>query len=224
MPAAFFDLDKTLIRPNSGRLWFQRERKDGRLRLRHAVEASLWIGLYGLGVTGAHRAIERAVRVLSGEEELALEARTRQFWNEELALTVLPGGLLALERHRQAGDTLVLLTSSSIYLARCAAEALGFEHILASRFEVEAGRFTGKVVVPVCYGHGKVDHASRWAAEHGFDLAESWFYTDSYSDLPMLEAVGRPVVIRPDPRLGRLARKRGWPVESWEAAAEGVPT
>lgn len=217
MPAAFFDLDKTLIRPNSGRLWFQRERKDGRLRLRHAVEATLWISLYGIGLTGAHHAIARAVRVLAGEAEDELAARTRSFWDQELADTVLPGGLAALQRHREAGDTLVLLTSSSIYLARCAGQAMGIDHLLASRFEVRDGRFTGAVCAPLCYGAGKVANARQWADEHGERLEDATFYTDSYSDLPMLDAVGHPVVVRPDPRLARLAKKRGWPMHTWEA-------
>lgn len=80
------------------------------------------------------------------------------------------------------------------------------------------GRLTGRVDRPICYGPGKVEHARRWAADHGIDLGASWFYSDSRSDLPMLEAVGSPEVVNPDPRLGFVARRRGWPIHRWDRA------
>ncbi len=94
----------------------------------------------------------------------------------------------------------------------------GLRHLscmLATRLEEEAGRFTGRVVDPICYGAGKVALAETWANEHDVDLGESAFYTDSISDLPMLERVKEPVVINPDPRLRLLAWRRGWRVEKW---------
>jgi putative phosphoserine phosphatase/1-acylglycerol-3-phosphate O-acyltransferase len=75
------------------------------------------------------------------------------------------------------------------------------------------GRLTGEVVEPVCYGQGKVVWAERFAAEWGVDLADSTFYSDSISDLPLMERVGRPVAVNPDMRLKRVARRRGWPIE-----------
>jgi phosphoserine phosphatase len=68
---------------------------------------------------------------------------------------------------------------------------------------------------PLCFGAGKVVAAEAWAARHGVDLADTTFYTDSYTDLPMLERVGRPVAVNPDPRLARTARRRGWPILRW---------
>jgi phosphoserine phosphatase len=73
----------------------------------------------------------------------------------------------------------------------------------------------GTHIKPACYGNGKVHWAEQFAREHGVNLDQSWFYTDSYTDLPMLERVGVPRVINPDARLRRHARKRGWATESW---------
>jgi phosphoserine phosphatase len=81
--------------------------------------------------------------------------------------------------------------------------------------EREDGRLTGRVTPPVCYGQGKVVWAERFAAEHDVDLDAGYFYTDSISDLPLLERVGHPVAVNPDPRLRRLADKRGWPIEQF---------
>jgi putative phosphoserine phosphatase / 1-acylglycerol-3-phosphate O-acyltransferase len=77
---------------------------------------------------------------------------------------------------------------------------------------VRDGRFTGEAVRPVCYGDGKMYWAERFAAAEGLELDQSYFYTDSITDLPVLERVGEPRVVNPDPRLRRLALRRGWPV------------
>jgi HAD superfamily hydrolase (TIGR01490 family) len=185
--------------------------------LRHAVEAALWVGLYGMGFTGAERALNRAARILAGEFEADLLARTRRFYETELKETFLPGGRDAVRRHQAEGHVVALLTSTSVYLARCAAEELAIEHVLANVFTVRDGRFTGELETPLCYGVGKVSRARAFCEARGLSLDGAWFYTDSYSDLPMLQAVTHRVVVQPDPRLLRAAKAAGWDVVSWEA-------
>ena len=88
--------------------------------------------------------------------------------------------------------------------------------MLASELEVDReGRFTGRFEEPLCFGVGKIERARRLAHEIGFDLRDATFYSDSYTDLPLLEHVREPVVINPDMRLARVAKKRGWRVERW---------
>ncbi|MCP4870560.1 MAG: HAD family hydrolase [Proteobacteria bacterium] len=217
--AAFFDLDRTLLSVNSGALWFRRERAEGRLPLTQAVEAGLWMGLYGVGLLRARTALGRAVRAVAGQSEAELEERTRRFYSLDVASSFAPGGLAAVQAHREAGDTLVLLTSSSEYISRCVQEELGLDDILCMKLGVSGGRFTGEIE-QLCFGAAKVTVAQQWAEPRGIDLANCWFYSDSITDLPMLERVGRAMVVHPDPRLGRVARKRGWPVLDWSAASE----
>jgi HAD superfamily hydrolase (TIGR01490 family) len=214
--AAFFDLDGTLLRENSGKLWFQRERAAGRLSRMVALEAAVWLGLYGLGLMRASTALGRAARTLEGLKEEDIERRSREFFQEDLVPLFAPGGLAAIQAHKEAGDQVVLLTSSSIYLGRCVQEHLGLDDILTMRFAVEDGRFTG-CVDTLCYGPSKVTVAEEWAAGAGIQLDSCWFYTDSITDLPMLERVGRAMVVQPDHRLARAARKRGWPVLDWNS-------
>ena len=109
----------------------------------------------------------------------------------------------------------MLLTSATPYVAEPLAAELAIPHVLCTRLAVENGRFSGSLLPPTCYGVGKVHHAERFAEAHGIDLAQSSFYTDSYSDLPMLQRVGRPVAVNPDRRLSRYARRQGWPIRSW---------
>ena len=87
---------------------------------------------------------------------------------------------------------------------------LEIEHVLASRLQVVEGRFTGEPILPLCYGRGKIDRATRFAERHEISLPRSYFYTDSITDLPMLEQVGHQRIVDPDPRLRREAQQRGW--------------
>jgi HAD superfamily hydrolase (TIGR01490 family) len=121
-----------------------------------------------------------------------------------------PALVRRIESHRAQGHLVALLSSSTPYLATPLAEDLGIEHLLVSRLVIENGRFTGDVHRPICYGAGKIHWARRFAEEHDVDLAASWFYTDSVTDLPMLELVGHPEIVNPDPRLRREAKRRGW--------------
>ena len=121
---------------------------------------------------------------------------------------------VTVEAHRQAGHAVVLATGSTVYAARPVARGVGIEHVLASELEVEAGAFTGRASA-LCFGRHKVALAERWARVHGVDLEASFFYSDSYNDLPMLSRVGRAVAVNPDARLERHARRAGWPIQHW---------
>jgi putative phosphoserine phosphatase/1-acylglycerol-3-phosphate O-acyltransferase len=118
---------------------------------------------------------------------------------------------------------LAILSTSPTYVTRPIAEALGIEQVISTQFEVENGQFTGRLVGPACVGKGKVHWAEDLGAKMGLDLEKSWFYTDSYTDMPMLERVGNRVVVNPDPRLRRTAKRRGWPVEDWRRALATIP-
>jgi HAD superfamily hydrolase (TIGR01490 family) len=216
---AFFDVDKTLLSVNSATLWVQREVRLGNISRWQAARAALWIGLYSLGVIRADDVIRVAIKGLAGRKEREIIDRTLDFWRTDVAHTIRPGARIAVEKHKQLGDLCFLLTSTSNYMSAPIADVLAFDGFLANRFVVENGLFTGAPVEPVCFGEGKLVHARSCAEKLNVSLAECAFYTDSNSDVPVLEAVGKPVVVNPDPRLRRLARKRGWPVEDW-----GVPT
>ncbi len=217
--AAFFDLDRTLLGVNSAKLWFRRERAAGRIGRLQVVEAGVWLGLYHTGLLGARKALSRAVRTLKGQAEADVDDQTHRFFADEVVGAFAPGGLEALAAHKRAGDPVVLLTSASVYLSRLVQQHLELDDILCMHLEVVDGLFTGRIE-DLCYGEGKVTAAERWAADRDIDLDACWFYTDSFTDLPMLERVGRPMVVSPDPRLARIAGKRGWPILDWSAPAE----
>ena len=217
MPVAFFDLDRTLISVNSGALWVKSELRLGYLSRWQATRAAAWIFGYHLGFSKMEPILEEAVRTLAGSAEADVRDRTLAFYRAEVAHTYRPGAREAVARHRAAGHTLAMLTSSSPYLSDPVREELGFDHVLCNRFEVESGLFTGRSAGPLCFGPGKLGYAERLCAELGTAVGEATFYTDSASDRAVLEAVAEPVCVNPDPTLRRMAHKRGWKVEDWGA-------
>ncbi len=224
MSVAFFDLDKTLLSVNSGSLWIRRELALGHITRLQALRASLWIARYHLGFVSMEDAVLVAISQLAGTSAQALQERTATFYAEQVRPLYRPGALRALEEHRGAGDRLVLLTSSSGYLSELVARELRLDSILCNRFEVdERGLHTGRPLGAVCFGPGKRTHAEGYAREVGVPLSACAFYTDSYSDLSVLEVVGRPVAVHPDHRLRREAARRGWLVVDWGVPAAGVP-
>ena len=213
--AAFFDLDGTLLTVNSANLWVRRERRLGRLRLGQLAQATLMLAGYRLGFLDMEGALRAALSTLRDVGEDDIRRQTREWWRDEVRPFIARGAKEVLAGHRARGDALVLLTSSSLYASEMAHADFGLDAVLCQRYEVREGRFTGEPLRPICYGAGKVEVAESWARDNGVDLSASAFYSDSLTDLPMLERVGHPFVVNPDPRLRRAARSRGWTILDW---------
>jgi HAD superfamily hydrolase (TIGR01490 family) len=219
---AFFDLDKTVISVNSVRLWAEAEFKAGRLGVATLLRAAMWSVRYRLGET-IEAAVRRAIGRLAGEDEKEMRARSHAFYYSHLQHRVRPGALVALEKHRELGHELILLTSTMTYFAEVAASELGFDGFLCTGLEVDsAGRLTGRPIEPLCYGKGKLEIGEGHLRERGASLEGAYFYTDSMSDVELLVAVGNPVVVNPDPRLLRRAKASGWEVVDWGRARGGT--
>jgi HAD superfamily hydrolase (TIGR01490 family) len=215
--AAFFDVDRTVLHVNSGTLWMKYLRRRGEIGRLELARAGVWALLYKLAVLDMDTLARRLVADLEGQSVLEMSAKAAAWWHDEVRATISPRALDAIKVHRQRGELCVLLTGGTQFVAEPLMHELSLDAALCSRIESRGGRFTGKLIEPLCFGHGKIHWAEQWAKEHDVDLARSSFYTDSYNDLPMLERVGVPVVVNPDVRLGRLARRRGWPIHRWGA-------
>ena len=178
-----------------------------------AAKMGAMIGLYQLGFGNVDDTVKQAIMALKGESEADIWARTECFWREEIAHRVRPGAHAVIAAHRAAGEPLVLLTGSSTYMSEFVIEALNFDGALCTRFEVQDGVFTGKG--ELCYGEAKLVAAEAYLADKDAELEDCAFYTDSYTDLPVMCRVGRPVAVAPDPRLMRHARRAGWEIADW---------
>ena len=215
--AAFFDVDHTLLDVNSGARWLRHAWQSGQVSWLQALRAVGWLVRYRLSLLDLEAATALAASDYRGVALADLEAEARSWFRRDIEAHVCVEGPVRIAEHLARGHVVALLTSGTRVSVTPLAQLLGVEHVLCTDLEVEAGVLTGKHVAPACAGPGKVVYAERFAAEHGIDLSRSYFYTDSYSDLPMLERVGCPRVVNPDPRLRGRARARGWEVETWRA-------
>ena len=213
--AAFFDMDRTLVRENTGRLYVRYLRQRRKAKLGHSLRVAYWVLQYKLGLLDAEKATKRALRSMAGQLEAEHEALCRDWFRDMVSTFVSPRAREVVADFRSRGFLVAILSASSPYATRPLAEHLGIDDILCTRPLVADGRFTGAVEEPLCYGAGKVHHAEAFAKERGLDLGASFFFTDSASDLPMLLRVGNPRVVNPDPRLRVEAWRRGWEVVSW---------
>ncbi len=216
--AAFFDLDRTLLDVNSGLMWAWHERRSGVISLWTMGRVLFWNLLYHMSVIDMEAVFARAVAHYRGVPRETLERRTREWFVRDIQRHLRTEAFEALAAHRNEGHALVLLTTSSCFEAAAACEAFGIDHWIANDLLSGGdGRLTGDFGRPLCYGPGKVQRAEAFSRTHEVDLDRSFYYADSYSDLPMLERVGQARIVSPDPRLRRVARQRQWPILDWKA-------
>ncbi len=214
--AALFDLDHTILTASSGRLFVRYLRQRRAISRRQEAAIWAWSGLYLLGLMDYPHLIARLTADVAGQDEAATWAMCLRWFDEMVVAYISEEARRAIARHRAEGHQVAIVTAATLYAAGPVAAHLGLgDHVLATRLEVQDGHFTGRLVEPACYGKGKVYWAERYATERGIDLSRSYFYTDSVSDLPLLERVGHPVAVNPDWRLRRIARARGWPIVSF---------
>jgi HAD superfamily hydrolase (TIGR01490 family) len=213
--AAFFDMDRTLLRCNSGSLYVQWLRGRHEISLLRTARALSWMAQYKLSVLDMEAVTAKLVSEMAGELEAETIEKCLLFFETLVQPQVAPRARQIIDEHRRAGHLVAILSSSNPYITEPLARHLGIEHVLCTRAHVRDGKFDGTHVRPACYGRGKVHWAEIFAREHDVDLQNSFFYTDSFSDLPMLERVGERRVVNPDSRLRRHARRLGWRVEEW---------
>jgi HAD superfamily hydrolase (TIGR01490 family) len=221
--AAFFDLDRTLIRGSAvfplAVAAFRAGHVPPRELLHDAVNA---VGFVLNGATDERSAAlrERVLRAVAGQQVDDVVALGDAFL-PKLVASVLPESQRLLDAHAAAGQDRVIVSASPVEIVGELAGRLGLEAAVGTRSEIVDGRYTGRLEGAFCYGEGKVAEVRRMAAERGYDLTLCSAYSDSVSDLPFLEAVGTAVAVNPDDELRAVALDRGWRVV--EVARKPLP-
>jgi putative phosphoserine phosphatase/1-acylglycerol-3-phosphate O-acyltransferase len=212
--AAFFDMDRTVLRSSSGRLILRYLWQTGRLSTGQWIGVGGRVWLYIIG-TSDFPTLMNWLTIEAAQGSEAEAWRLSDDWFEAaLRDDIAEAARKRVDWHLGQGHHVVIASAATPYAVAPVAQALGIgDAYLATRLEVIADRFTGRTLGPACYGDGKLVQARTYAAQHGLDLDQSYFYSDSHHDLPLLAAVGRPVAVNPSRALAQLARARGWPVE-----------
>ncbi len=154
-----------------------------------------------------------ALGLFKGWEEKKLIKLAEECFMTRIKKRIFIEGINTIKYHQERGDVIILLSSGIKYFIDNLGNYLKVSNCIGTDVEFSEGKLTTHVSLPVCYGDGKKILAERFAMNKGFSLKECYFYSDSSSDLPLLEAVGYPVVVNPDMFLKKIARKRGWEIK-----------
>ena len=212
MSLAIFDLDNTLLRGDSDHAWGEFLVQQGAVDPeRFARDNDRYYQAYVEGTLDIYEFLERhQLRPLTQHPRATLDAWRTRFVRERILPLITPAARALVERHREQGDTLMIITATNRYLTAPIAAEFNIPHLLATEPEEVDGRFTGKVAGTPCYRDGKVTRLKAWLEEYGEDLTDSWFYSDSHNDLPLLKLVAHPVAVNPDRQLADHAARHGW--------------
>lgn len=212
---AIFDLDNTLIAGDSDYLWGQFLVEQGIVdREQYEAANAEFYRQYREGSLDIAEFLDFALRPLAEHTMEQLLAWRETFVHEKILPILLPTARALIERHRQKGDVPLVITATNRFVTEPIAALYDIEHLIATTPEFVEGRYTGRFVGEPCFREGKVRRLGEWLRQHGHSLAESWFYSDSHNDLPLLLQVTNPVAVDPDERLAEEASTRGWPVIS----------
>lgn len=212
--AAFFDLDRTLLRRSSALALAGSFREHGVIGRGQLAKAAAWQLLFaarGAGAETVRKAAEDGLMILKGFRVDDLRRLVADALETVLRPLVYQEPLHLVERHRERGEPVYIVSATLQEIVQEVADDLGFDGAVGSICEIVDGVYTGRSL-RACHAEGKAAAVRELAAAHGYDLSASTAYSDSHTDLPFLEAVGRPVAVNPDRRLRRIARERGWPV------------
>ncbi|GGY48222.1 hypothetical protein GCM10011297_21430 [Bacterioplanes sanyensis] len=214
-PVVFFDLDDSLINKDANSLWIKWRFKHERWAL---VEASLALAsLYRAYKKGrvTHWRLSNYYRTRTRGMTMAqYRHQVDRFFQERGRLHIYPQAASLLFAYQRQGTRLVMITGSDDVVAQAYSEALGIDSVISNRLKVEGERIVG-LQQPMCYGQGKVELAQDFLAQQGLTFNDCAFYTDSHSDLPLLQAVAQPVVLNPNPSLRTTAQRLRWPCLDW---------
>jgi putative phosphoserine phosphatase/1-acylglycerol-3-phosphate O-acyltransferase len=210
--AALFDLDQTLVAGFSATAFLRERIASGRISPKEISDTVAGALSFALGRTGFSGLLAGVVATYRGLSEATMREQAEQVFEKRLAKDIYPEARVLVEAHRARGHTLGIVSSALTYQVEPVARALDIPHVMCTRLEVEDGVFTGELVRPTCWQEGKLHYARILAEREGADLTQSYFYTDSADDLPLLEAVGKPRPLNPGARLAGIARNRGWPI------------
>lgn len=223
--AAFFDLDRTLIRGSATFPLAVAAFRAGwmpPMELLGDVVNAVGFVVRGSSDEGSNAVRDRVLRGVAGRSVAELGAQADKFV-PKLAAGVLPESRILLEDHAARGEDRIVVSASPQEIVERVATHLGLEGAVGTRAEIVDGKFTGRLAGAFCYGMGKVVEVQRLAAERGYDLSECTAYSDSASDIPFLECVGTAVVVNPDRELRTVAAARGWRIVEVRNGRLGLP-
>jgi HAD superfamily hydrolase (TIGR01490 family) len=214
-----FDLDNTLLAGDSDYGWAQFLIEVGAVDgVIYERRNAAFFADYKAGRLDIHAFLDFQLGPLAEHDPAQLFTWRERFLAEKIQPMLLPAARAIVNERLRAGDLVAVVTATNSFVTRPIAAMYGITNLVATEPEMAAGRFTGRVTGAPCFQAGKLTCVDAWLGIHDRglrDFHESWFYTDSHNDLPLLEAVTHAVAVDPDPILAEHAAVRGWQIVSW---------
>ncbi len=214
MNLALFDLDNTLLAGDSDYEWAQFLIEQGVVDAEvYQVDNDRFYRQYVDGTLDIHEFLDFQLAPLARHPRSQLDEWREQFMAVKIRPIMLDKARDLIRHHASRGDLCAIITATNSFITRPIAEAFGVPNLIATEPEIRNGRFTGKSIGIPCVREGKPRRVTEWLLGQGRQLeqfTESWFFSDSRNDVPLLELVSRPVAVDPDPVLAETARRRGW--------------
>ena len=215
MALALFDLDNTLLAGDSDYLWGCFLADQGIVdKESYERENQRFMDEYNQGTLDIFEFLSFSLQPLRDNDPATLRRLQQQFLDEKIRPIMSPASFDLINKHRQAGDTLAVITATNSFVTAPIVKAFGIDNLLATEPEINGNGYTGKVAGTPCFQQGKVTRLQQWIGEQGIELDGSWFYSDSRNDIPLLKIVDNPVAVDPDEQLRQLASEQGWPIIS----------
>ena len=221
---ALFDLDNTLLAGDSDYAWAEFLIEEGVLEAGdYNARNDHFYQRYKDGTLDIHEFLDFQLKPISGVPRAQLESWHRKFMERKIRPMIGQAALELVARHADA--TTAIVTATNSFVTAPIAQALGVPNLIATDIQEENGMYLCKVRGTPCFQEGKIERVAEWLATRGRDLAdfESWFYSDSRNDLPLLERVDHPVAVDPDAVLRAEAERKGWPVMSLRTPSMALP-
>lgn len=213
MALALFDLDHTLVSADTPTLWFNYLIDRGLAEAR-VIEPKIqrFTADYRAGTLDYEAYMRFELENLADFDMPTLRALREDFRAERIRPQISQKARDLLQKHRDQGDTLTIITATNYFVAEASSIELGVDNLLATEGEIQHGRYTGRPSGTLCFKEGKIAKLREWLANREESLEDSDFYSDSRNDVPLLEAATRAFAVNPDPTLAAIAAERGWPV------------
>jgi HAD superfamily hydrolase (TIGR01490 family) len=213
MALAIFDLDNTLLAGDSDYLW-------GRFLVEQGIvdgeqyerENERFYEDYKAGRLDIQEFMRFSLKPLRKNPPTKLNQWRNLFIEEKISPIISEQARELVERHRRAGDLLLIITATNAFVTTPIAQRFGIDHLIATEPEQIDGHYTGEVAGIPSFREGKVSRLNEWLNEFKQTMQGSWFYSDSHNDLPLLEQVEHPVAVDPDETLAEVAKQRNWPI------------
>jgi HAD superfamily hydrolase (TIGR01490 family) len=214
---AFFDLDLTITGSISGKALAREAYGKGLLKHIDLIKAIILSLDFRFKLKDPEKIIDKMVSWTKGIPENSMIKMCYEVLNEVLFPSVYKEARNEIEFHKANNARVVILSSALNTVCREMAKRLGIDDIICSELEVKDGYLTGRPVGHICYGEEKTKRLLAYCERNNSLPSDAWFYSDSISDLPGLNAVGNPVCVNPDKKLKKAALKRGWKILNWKS-------